>query len=244
VSLPPLSPNAWLRYDVISRIVDELRPGSVLEYGAGQGAVGTRLALRADYVGVEPDPVSAAVARQRLADVGRGRLLAGDDELNEERFDLVCAFEVLEHIDDDVGALRQWLDRLRPGGSVLLTVPAYQRRYSAADRMVGHVRRYDPPLLAHRLREAGFTDVDGRLYGFPLGHLLETGRNILAGRKDEAATVAEATGRSGRVYQPPPSLGPVTAAATWPFRVAARAFPQRGVGLIASARRPVSLAAR
>lgn len=238
MSLPPLSPNAWLRYDVISRLLDDLQPASILELGAGQGAVGTRLALRADYVGVEPDPVSAAVARRRLAAVGRGRLLSGLDELDaDERFDVVCAFEVLEHIDDDVGALAQWRDRLRPGGSVLLSVPAYQRRYSAADRMVGHVRRYDPPQLARTLREAGFTDVGGQLYGFPLGHLLEAGRNVLAARRDNAADVAEATGESGRVFQPPPALAPLTAAATWPFRLAARAFPDRGVGVVATARR-------
>jgi 2-polyprenyl-3-methyl-5-hydroxy-6-metoxy-1,4-benzoquinol methylase len=44
---------------------------------------------------------------------------------------------VLEHIEDDAGALRAWRERLRPDGRLLMSVPLYQRRYAAADRFVG-----------------------------------------------------------------------------------------------------------
>ena len=55
----------------------------------------------------------------------------------------MCAFEVLEHIDDDALALKQWREYLRPSGWLLLSVPAHQDQYGAADELVGHYRRYD-----------------------------------------------------------------------------------------------------
>ena len=77
----------------------------------------------------------------------------------DDVFDAVCAFEVLEHIEDDAGALRAWRERLRPDGRLLMSVPLYQRRYAAADRFVGHFRRYDPEPLGELLRETGYADV-------------------------------------------------------------------------------------
>ncbi|MEL7157397.1 MAG: methyltransferase domain-containing protein, partial [Actinomycetota bacterium] len=59
--------------------------------------------------------------------------------MGDTRFDYVMAFEVLEHITDDRAALEEWLRRLRPGGRVLFSVPAHQRKYGDADRAVGHV---------------------------------------------------------------------------------------------------------
>ncbi|MDQ1667431.1 MAG: hypothetical protein QOH75_3462, partial [Actinomycetota bacterium] len=65
-SLPPLSPNGWLRWDVVSRLLPPTGV-DVLEVGCGQGGFAARLAQSYDYVGVEPDSVSAGVAADRLA---------------------------------------------------------------------------------------------------------------------------------------------------------------------------------
>src|SRR5215468_8157830 len=121
MSLPPLSPNASLRFDVIRRL---LPPGihDVLEIGCGMGSVGARLSQHYNYVGLEPDPVSCATAQRRVAAArGHGEVRNGDLSAlrDDEQFDLVCAFEVLEHIEDDAGALKEWLGALRPGGWVL-----------------------------------------------------------------------------------------------------------------------------
>jgi 2-polyprenyl-3-methyl-5-hydroxy-6-metoxy-1,4-benzoquinol methylase len=240
-ALAPLTPNAWLRFDMISRMLPT-GVTDVLEVGCGQGALGARLARRYRYLGVEPDESSCAVARQRVAAMGRGEVRqASVADLGDERFDLVCAFEVLEHIEDDAAALTEWAGRLRPGGWLLLSVPAHQRRYGPADELVGHFRRYDPDVLAALLRDHGFTDVDLRLYGMPLGYVLEAGRNAIGRRKlaRTAAdlTVAERTAGSGRLLQPSGGLrGAVTRWATMPFRVAQRGFPNTGPGLIARAR--------
>jgi 2-polyprenyl-3-methyl-5-hydroxy-6-metoxy-1,4-benzoquinol methylase len=114
-AVAPLTPMAWLRYALIKRI---LPPGisDVLEIGCGQGALGARLSQRYHYLGVEPDRVSWTVAQRRISAVGRGEVRNVTVEaLGDERFDLVCAFEVLEHIEDDAAAVKEWMTRVRPG---------------------------------------------------------------------------------------------------------------------------------
>jgi SAM-dependent methyltransferase/glycosyltransferase involved in cell wall biosynthesis len=236
----PLTPNAALRYDQVQRM---LPAGitDVLEVGCGQGAVAARLAQRYRYLGVEPDRQSWEIARQRIAAVGRGEVRnVTVDALGDERFDLVCAFEVLEHIEDDAAALKEWASRLRAGGWLMLSVPAYQRRYGPADELVGHFRRYDPDAIADLLGSCGFGETEVRHYGFPLGYALEAGRNLIGRRRLSAAgsqTAAERTAGSGRLLQPASSARAMTTRwGTVPFRVMQRAFPGTGPGIIVLAR--------
>lgn len=236
----PLTPNAWLRFDVVDRL---LPPDvtDVLEIGCGQGALGVRLAARYHYVGVEPDTASYEVARRRMETAGHGEVRnIPDTDLGTERFDLACAFEVLEHIEDDRAALRNWATHLRPRGWLLMSVPAHQHRFGPADELVGHFRRYDPAAMRDLLTECGFIDIAIRLYGMPLGYLLEAGRNAvgrrkLAGVADKSA--AERTAGSGRLLQPAGSRrGTAIRLATAPFRLAQRVFPTTGPGMVVRAR--------
>jgi SAM-dependent methyltransferase len=72
-------------------------------------------------------------------------------------FDLICAFDVLEHLRDGAQALRQLRQRLRPGGRLLLTVPAHMQLWSYSDQAAEHCRRYAPGVLHSTLVDAGFT---------------------------------------------------------------------------------------
>jgi SAM-dependent methyltransferase len=250
VSLPPLTLNAWLRYDLIRRALDAMGDvRSVLEIGAGEGAMGTRLASRFSYVGIEPDDISRQRARRRLDRLGRGAALQGDlSALDTEiRFDLVCAFEVIEHIEDDAGALVTWREQLRPGGWVLLSTPQHPRRFDAGDRLAGHFRRYERGELANLLRSTGFDQERVWSYGFPLGYALETARNVLARRQElRLGSIADRTAASGRYLQPPDWLGPLTQALSAPFRLAQRPFIETalGPGLVAWARRSFTPSSR
>ena len=239
---PPFTLNAWLRYDLIERTLAGLDGvESILEVGAGRGALGARLAPRYRYVGVEPDERSCTDAKEVLGRLGSGEIFCGDVTAlpAEEAFDAVCAFEVLEHIEDDAEALRAWRERLSPDGWLLLSVPLYQRRYAAADRFVGHFRRYDPEPLADLLRETGFADVKLQTFGFPLGHLLEASRNVLARVAKPDRSREERTGASGRRFQPSGRAGLLTQGVSAPFRVLQRPFydTRLGAGLFAVARR-------
>jgi SAM-dependent methyltransferase len=238
---PPLTFNAWLRYDIIRRVLNSLTDvRSVLEIGTGGGAVGVRLAQRFEYTGVEQDRQSFLRASEVVRATGRGRVIEGTLETAGplDAFDLVCAFEVLEHIEDDVAALDSWRVHLRPGGWLLISVPAFQHRMGPWDLRVGHYRRYDPGALTAVLEKGGFEPATTVLYGFPLGYALETVRDLLARRKGEVEFDA-ATAESGRVLQPSGRSGWVTAAGTWPFRMLQRALPSKrlGTGLVALARR-------
>jgi SAM-dependent methyltransferase len=238
---PPLTVKGWLRYDVVSRLLAGLEGvESVLEVGAGEGALGVRLARRYRYVGLELDPQAFATARARFARAGLESAVEGDvDALTPEAtFDLVCAFEVLEHCEDDVAELRRWAECVRPQGWLLLSVPAFAGRFGPADRKAGHYRRYERGQLAEALAAAGLEPRSLELYGFPLGNLLEATWNGLARLREGKGSQSERTGASGRYLQPRERLGWLTRTASLPGRLAQRGFADRGPGLVAVARRP------
>lgn len=232
MSRPALPLNAWLRWDHVQRLLPRLDVRTVLEIGAGGGAVAVRLAERYDYLGLEPDAESFARAEARLDALGRGRILPVDTSQLDSgaRFDLVCAFEVLEHVEDDLGALREWRRHIRDGGWLLLSMPAHQRRFSAHDRVVGHYRRYDPAPTAELLRRAGYSDPLVLTCGFPLGYALEVARNAIGRLHRPAASMEEQTAASGRWLQPPDQIAWLTAAIAAPFRLLQRPFAHSGLG--------------
>lgn len=113
--IPPMTIHAWLRYDVFRRLVPT-SVQSILEIGAGQGSVGSLLARSFHYVGLEPDRESFAAAATRIGDTGTVHPIQEQDFTSEDSFDVVCAFEVLEHVEDDRGALVAWQRHCERGG--------------------------------------------------------------------------------------------------------------------------------
>ncbi len=202
----------------------------------GGGAAGSRLAaMTGTYAGYEPDATARALARTRLP---VGTVVDDLADLGSRRFDLVCAFEVLEHIEDDRAAIDQWAGWIDDDGHLLISVPAHASRMGPMDHRVGHHRRYDPDGLRALLESAGLVDIDLRLVGFPLGYVLEAGRNAIARlRPGPGTSMSERTAASGRTLQPP-DVPRLTELATAPFRAVQRRFPQRGTGIVALARRP------
>lgn len=229
MTTPPLSAHAWLRYDATLRLVPSgIR--RVLEIGAGLGSFGALLAERYDYVGLEPDRSSFDVAVERLGHRGVVLNQTAESYSAAEPFDLVCAFEVLEHVEDDSGALAGWLRFARPGGHALVSVPFGRERFGAWDRKAGHYRRYDRADIVQVLERAGMDSIATIVYGFPLGRATEMGRNLVAHFDSDARTMDERTASSGRQLQPPSWAAAATRVAAAPFRLAQRPFSQSNLG--------------
>jgi len=74
---------------------------------------------------------------------------------HDQAFDLVCAFDIVEHVEDDRRVFAELSRVARRGAIVVLSVPLHQARWSAFDALVGHVRRYEPDDLLALLREHG-----------------------------------------------------------------------------------------
>nr|WP_274387941.1 class I SAM-dependent methyltransferase [Salsipaludibacter albus] len=234
---PPLTFGGWLRHDTIVEALAGLpADGRVLEIGPGLGAMGTRIAERHPYLGVERDAESRAVAAQRVEPHG-GRVVASLDEV-EGNFQVVCAFEVLEHIEDDREALATWVERLARPGRAIFSTPAGPDRMGPWDVVAGHHRRYSPETMWQLLESVGLEVETIRLLGWPVGYVSEWVRNRVA-QPESAADITTQTHESGRLLQPNSASGWLTWGLSVPQRVVTDVLrPRRlGTGLVAVARR-------
>jgi SAM-dependent methyltransferase len=142
----------------------------VLDAGAGIGTfTALAAATGADVTALEPDPSFVARLRE-LEGVSVVQAPAEAIPPGLGGFDSILCLNVLEHVRDDEAALRGFHDSLRPGGAVLLLVPAHAWLYGGYDRAAGHERRYGARTLRARLRAAGF-EVETLRHVNPLGGL-------------------------------------------------------------------------
>ena len=121
--------------------------GRLLEIGCGTGHNLSMLGQFGQIDALEVDPGARAVAEKRL---GRAILDAPLPELAgvpEGAYALIAALDVIEHIEDDSGALASIARRLKPGGKLVMTVPAHQWMWSAHDVVNHHQRRYSKQAL-------------------------------------------------------------------------------------------------
>ena len=150
------------RGSTLNRLVLSLTPrGRVLDIGCGSGALSAEL-IRAGHEVTSQDLSERMLAlcrthlqRQGL-DTSRLRLGGIEDIPERDFFDAAVALDVIEHIDDDVQAMAQLCDALKPTGKLVISVPALSRLYGPKDVEVGHYRRYDRTMLSTRFDRAGF----------------------------------------------------------------------------------------
>jgi len=135
--------------------------GHVIEYGAGAGTVSVRLAALARRLTlVEPSSNLVQGMRSRFdaasnIEIVESTLQAHARGVADDSVDAVVLVNVLEHIEDDQSALKQLVRILKPGGYLLIFVPALQILMSTLDVMHGHFRRYQKPDLTAKIRLTG-----------------------------------------------------------------------------------------
>lgn len=143
-------------FDVLDRALAGRTGLRVLEIGCGAGGMLGPLARYGRVQGMDIDLEYLAYCRQR----GFDHLLCGsghDLPFRDASFDLIALFDTLEHIPDEKKALAEVRRVLRPGGTVFLSVPAYEWLWSNNDDIAHHQRRYTRTRMLTALRGAGLT---------------------------------------------------------------------------------------
>lgn len=141
-------------FDLLDRTLGAGRDRAVLEIGCGTGGLLAPLQRYGSVHGLDIDHESVAYCRNR----GFDRVLCGSGyqlPYADASFDLVCLFDTIEHIPNEHRALAEVRRVLRPGGYLLVSVPAYQWLWSQNDRTAHHCRRYTRRRLVRLLRETG-----------------------------------------------------------------------------------------
>jgi SAM-dependent methyltransferase len=146
------------RRTVLSRAIAELdlpRPARILDAGCGSGRNMVELAQQGAVTGVELSGTSVSLARAReVGEVVEGSVL--DMPFEEGSFDLAVSLDVIEHLEEDLDALRELRRVVAPGGSLLVTVPAYEWLWSGHDEINHHHRRYTRRSLQSVAEQAGW----------------------------------------------------------------------------------------
>jgi len=146
----------------------------ILEVGAGIGNFIRLLVNRELIVAVDKHPACVDYLKARL---GSSRTVVPMEldisdpavrELSPYEFDTVICLNVLEHVEDDLSALAHMQSVLRPGGILILLVPAFQFLYGSVDRSLGHYRRYNRKSLIPKMVQAGF-QVESTMYTNMIG---------------------------------------------------------------------------
>lgn len=195
-----------------AQLAAQLSPGyQVLEVGCGTGNVLhalTEACPGGTVIGMDlfADGLRFAHARMPKAPLVRGDVLHPPFA---ERFEIVGMFDVLEHLEDDLGALRALRLLITDGGRLIMTVPAGRALWSYFDEASRHVRRYEIEELADKLRRTGFEVEFLSPYMGVLYPVLWLGRR-LAGGKPRTGVDLE---RARRLFDQELHVNPIAGAA-------------------------------
>ena len=155
--------------DVLERNVDQTGGLHILDAGCGGGATTESLRRYGSVRGMDISEEAVEYNRERGREVSLGSI--EQMPFPDSRFDLVLALDIIEHVPDDLQALQELFRTVRPGGSLLVTVPALQMLWSAHDVINGHYRRYTLGELRSRIEAAGYEVITATYFNtllFPL----------------------------------------------------------------------------
>lgn len=172
------------RRHVLTRLLSGLdlpAKARILEAGCGVGGNIEMLAGFGAVEALEPDEPSRIYVSARTGITPVEGYLPHDLPFKPSSFDVVCAFDVVEHVDDDVGAVAALSGLVAPGGYLIVTVPAYQWMWSAHDEVHHHKRRYSRGQILGLVRAGGLEPVKASYFNailFPLAAVVRFAKKL------------------------------------------------------------------
>lgn len=157
-------------FSLLDKFLPKKKNLKILDVGCGFGGMLEGLSNLGYAMGMEIDMESARTCRDRGF---KGICLGSgyDLPIRENSLDIITLFDAIEHIDNDERVLHQCVTALKPGGHMMITVPAYQILYADNDRTSHHLRRYTLSRLKHLIRKEGLKVIKGTYFNvilFPL----------------------------------------------------------------------------
>jgi hypothetical protein len=144
----------WVRFAIVAGVAQKRGAVAVADIGAGSGMLGDRLADTHPSLVYRFDELSPALDAALVERWGEQARIGSEETIGTDT--VAAMLDVIEHIEDDVAALREWHGRMEMGTHLVVTVPALQWAFSQWDTDLGHFRRYSKRTLRHSLESAGF----------------------------------------------------------------------------------------
>lgn len=194
------APRYLLRRSRLLKILKELKLGRMLEVGCGAGGI-TYDAAKMGFTceALETSTQARTIANQILSKAESPVKIHSSAAKWKQEFDILMSFEVLEHIEFDDAAIKEWASWVKQEGYLVLSVPALKSKWGPLDVWAGHYRRYEKDELIALLNNNGFECLHFEAYGYPLSYVTSLVRNTLYAREVKNLTYGcrQSTERSG-----------------------------------------------
>jgi len=186
VRLPSGTPTYRCRVDALLSLLPKAGHTSVLEIGCGSSTLGVFLAqlgFRVTVCDINYDACEYQKTRAQELGVSLQVHHGQPYDVKGRPYDVLIAFEVLEHLPDDMGECNEWTELVKDGGLLYFSVPAHPLRWSHLDDAAGHLRRYTRERIFQLSSAVGLTVESLLCYGFPLANIGQACRKTLQRRR-------------------------------------------------------------
>jgi SAM-dependent methyltransferase len=165
----PHQENDFRSASITRLITGMVESGTILDVGCGTGLLSLKLLqnefdVTAQDISLEMVERCKKLFRHAGYDPERVRLASVQELTEENAYDNIIALDMIEHIKDDLSALKVMRRALKPGGKLILSVPSLSWLYGLKDEQVGHYRRYDRAVLEEVIKKSGLKIVGIRYW--------------------------------------------------------------------------------